>query len=132
MKIKRIFHRFELCEEFKTDMWRMVPIEKREALQEYSRNLMIEYDCFEQVCRKVVDEWPFSCESNLTASSINHQVWIGHAACAINHNAPEDITRLAWRTLTEEQQDLANLAADNAIEYWREKHIAKLKGDKNA
>lgn len=132
MKIKRIFHRFELCEEFKTDMWRMAPLEKRESLQEYSRNLMIEYDCFEEICRKVVDEWVFSCESNLTASSINHQAWIGHAACAMNHNAPEDITRLAWRTLTEEQQDLANLAADRAIEYWRQKHIAKLKGEKNA
>ena len=132
MKIKRIFHRFEKCEEYKTNMWRMVPIEIRDDLQEYSRNLMIEHDVFEAVCKKVVDEWPFSCEANLTASSVNHQAWIGHAACAYNHNAPEDITRLAWRTLTEEQQDLANKAADKAIEYWRQKHIEKLKGESNA
>lgn len=132
MRIKRIFHHFEKCEEFKTNMWRMVPVSQREELQEYSRNLMIEHDAFEQVCKKVVDEWIFSCEVNLTAKSINHQAWIGHAACALNHNAPEDITRLAWRTLTEEQQNLANLAADNAIAYWKEKHINKLKGEKNA
>lgn len=132
MKIKRIFHHWQKCEEYKTNMWRMVPIDQRENLQEYSRNLMIEHDVFEEVCKKVVDSWPYSCEANLTASSINHQAWIGHAACAINHNAPEDITRLAWRTLTEEQQDLANKAADNAIAYWKEKHLKKLMGDKNA
>lgn len=132
MKIKRIFHHFEKCEEYKTNMWRMVPINKREELQEYSRNLMIEHDVFEEVCKKVVDEWVFSCEANLTASSINHQAWIGHAACALNHNAPEDITRLAWRTLTEDQQCLANLAADRAIEYWKEKHIKNLMEKKNA
>jgi len=34
--------------------------------------------------------------------------------------------------LTEEQQDLANEAADRAIEYWKQKHIAKLMGEKNA
>jgi len=53
---------------------------------------------------------------------MNHQAWIGHAACAINHNAPEDITRLAWRRLTQEQQNAANAAADNAIAYWADKY----------
>lgn len=123
MKIKRVFHRWEKCEEYKTDMWRTVPIEKRDDLQVQSRQLMIEHDSFEYVCKMVVDSWPFSCEAALTASTMNHQAWIGHAACAFNHNAPEDITRLAWRTLTKEQQDLANKAADNAIAYWKEKYI---------
>lgn len=132
MKIKRIFHHFDKCEEFKTDMWRAVDLKKREELQEHSRNLMIESDVFESVCMKVVSEWIFSCEANLSASSINHQAWIGHAACAYNHNAPEDITRLAWRTLTSEQQDLANLAADNAIKFWKKSHIKKLMENKNA
>lgn len=85
---------------------------------------MINYQAFEQAMKRVVDEWPFSCEAALTASVMNHQAWIGHAGCAINHNAPEDITRLAWRTLTQEQQDLANMAADNAIAYWRGKYSA--------
>lgn len=85
---------------------------------------MIDYQSFEDAMKRVVDEWPFSCEAALTASVMNHQAWIGHAGCAINHDAPEDITRLAWRTLTQEQQDLANMAADNAIAYWKGKYGA--------
>lgn len=123
MKIKRVFHRWENCEEYKTNMWKTVPVNERDLLQEYSRNLMIEYDAFEDACKQVVDHWPNSCEASLTASVINHQAWIGHAACAYNHNAPEDITRLAWRSLSKEQQDNANEAADIAIAYWREKYI---------
>lgn len=85
---------------------------------------MIDYQSFEDAMKRAVDEWPFSCEAALTASVMNHQAWIGHAGCAINHDAPEDITRLAWRTLTQGQQDLANMAADNAIAYWKGKYGA--------
>lgn len=83
---------------------------------------MIAHQDFEAAMKRAVDEWPFSCEAALTAGTMNHQAWIGHAGCAINHNAPEDLTRLAWRSLTKEQQDLANMAADNAIAYWRAKY----------
>lgn len=123
MKIKRVFHHYKKCEEYQSNMWKQVPVADREELQEHSRNLMIEHDVFETVCRQVVDSWPYSCEAALSASVMNHQAWIGHAACAFNHNAPEDITRLAWRSLNKEQQDLANKAADNAIAYWKEKYI---------
>ena len=132
MKIKRVFHNWELMEEYKTNMWKMVPIETREDLQQKSRDLMIDTNAFKAACMIVVDSWPFSCEAALSASTMNHQAWIGHAACANNHGTPEDITRLAWRTLTEEQQELANNAADVAINYWKEKHIEKLKGVSNA
>lgn len=100
----------------------MIPIESRQEMQDKSAFLMIDADGFEAACKRAVDEWPNSCEAALTASTMNHQAWIGHAGCAINHNAPEDITRLAWRTLTKEQQDRANEAADRAIEYWRDKY----------
>lgn len=127
MKIKRVFHRWERCEEYKSNMWKVIPIHERDDAQENSRNFMIEHDAFEIACMRVVDEWPFSCEAALSASTMNHQAWIGHAACALNHGAPEDITRLAWRTLSQEQQDLANAAADRAISCWREGYIRRLK-----
>lgn len=123
-KIKRVFHHYKLCEEYNTNMWKQVPLESRQFYQDQSSALMIDYKAFESAMKKAVDSWPNSCEAALTASTMNHQAWIGHAGCAINHNAPEDITRLAWRTLTKEQQDLANLAADTAISYWKEKYLA--------
>ena len=122
MKIKRVFHHYKLCEEYQTNMWKQVPIKHRQMYQDKSAALMIAHDDFEVAMKRAVNEWTFSCEAALTASTMNHQAWMGHAGCAINHNAPEDITRLAWRSLNEEQQALANLAADRAIEYWRTKY----------
>jgi len=115
-KFKRVYHHYLKCEEFSSQMWRQA--EDKDAAIAASAALMIDHAAFELACLRVVREWLFSCEANLTASVINHQAWIGHAACALNHGAPEDLTRLAWRTLTQEQQDLANLAADRAIEHW--------------
>lgn len=109
-------------EEFHSVMWKQIPVEHREAAIEASAELMKEADSFEIACRRAIDEWPNSAEANLTASVINHQAWIGHAACCINHGASEDLTRLAWRTLTQEEQDAANDAADRAIDYWENKY----------
>lgn len=89
-----------------------------------SAELMIDHEAFEAACKKATVDWPNSAEANLTASVINHQAWIGHAACCINHGASEDLTRLAWRTLSQEQQDLANAAADRAIHAWEERYAA--------
>lgn len=122
LKLKRVYHHYLKCEEYQGNMWKTLPVAERPQAIESSASLMIDHQQFEQACRRVVAEWPFSCEANLTASVINHQAWIGHAACALNHGASEDLTRLAWRTLTEEQQDLANLAADRAILHWRESY----------
>lgn len=121
-KYKRVYHHMDKMEEFHSSMWKQIPVELREAAIEASAELMREADSFEIACRKAIDEWPNSAEANLTASVINHQAWIGHAACCINHGASEDLTRLAWRTLTQEEQDAANEAADRAIDYWEQKY----------
>jgi hypothetical protein len=103
-------------------MWKQIPIEKRDDAIQSSKNLMLNIPQFTNAMKNVVDNWPFSCEANLTASVMNHQAWLGHAGCAFNHDAPEDLTRLAWAMLTEQQQDLANLAADEAKQYWVDKY----------
>lgn len=122
MKIKRVYHHFSVMEEYKTNMWKQIPVDQREVKVIQSRDLMLNFGLFKESMIKAVNEWPFSCEANLSASVINHQAWLGHAGCAINHDAPEDLTRQAWSMLTKEQQDLANKAADEAKEYWVSKY----------
>lgn len=127
MKIKRIYHRFEKCEEYKSNMWKACRPEEREKFISEAATLMKNYDDFLAAMMQAVNDWPISCEANLTASTMNHQAWIGHAGCAIAVESPEDMTRLAWRTLTKDEQDRANTAADVAIAAWREKYIKEKK-----
>jgi len=68
--------------------------------------------------RKVAEHWKFSCEHHLTKVHNNRKPWIGHAAVAMAIKCPEDIVREAWGYLSEDQQRLANLEAQRAIEYW--------------
>ena len=67
---------------------------------------------------RVVKEWRYSCEHNLTDRSQNRRAWVGHAACALAFQCPEDIVRQAWGHLSEQQQNEANAQADIAIGYW--------------
>lgn len=75
---------------------------------------------------KVVEQWPVSCEQNLTDKNINQRAWIGHAACCMAINCPEDITREAWGCLSKQQQFEANEKADIAIKVWNEKQNNKV------
>jgi hypothetical protein len=103
-------------------MWKQTPVEKRDQIIIESRDLMLNIPQFTNAMKNVIDNWPYSCEQNLTASVINHQAWLGHAGCAFNHDAPEDLTRQAWSMLNEQQQLEANLAADAVKQYWVEQY----------
>jgi hypothetical protein len=75
---------------------------------------------------KVADNWTYSCEHNLTKMDINRKAWIGHAAVAFAIQCPEDIVREAWGYLSKEQQDLANMKAEEAINHWEMKKCLRL------
>lgn len=122
-KFKRVYRHYMECEEYASPMWKALPPEEREGMPEKSAALMIDSLAFEVACARAVNEWPNSAEVNLTATVINHQAWLGHAACCINHGASEDLTRLGWRMLTEEQQAEANAAADRAIKIWSDRYV---------
>jgi hypothetical protein len=70
--------------------------------------------------RRVVREWKYSCEHNLSTGALNRRAWVGHAACALANDCPEDIVRQAWGHLTQEQRDAANSEADKAIKEWED------------
>lgn len=103
-------------------MWRKAPPQEREAFVAASKELMLNPQLFRAAMIKAAQEWKHSCETNLTAPTVNKRAWMGHAGCCINHGAPEDLTREAWGLLDEEAQDLANQMADEAIAYWVERH----------
>lgn len=103
-------------------MWKSVYGEERERLLKEAIDFTGNAELYGSFMLRIIKEWPYSCEHNLTATDINRQAWIGHAACCLAIQCPEDITRLAWHQLTQEQQDKANAKANEAIKKWEEQH----------
>lgn len=116
--IKRVYHHFSKWEEHKAGMWRTITGEEKRALLDKAIEFTGNTELYGEWMLKVTVRWPFSCEHNLTCTDMNRQAWIGHAATCLAINCPEEITREAWHHLTQQQQDEANVKADEAIASW--------------
>ena len=115
-----LWHPWWAWEEVEHNMWGFV--DNRNEWLEKAIKFTGDHDLYGTYMRKVAEQWRYSCEHNLTKISTNRKAWIGHAAVALAIQCPEDIVREAWGHLTKEQQDAANLQAQNAIEYWERIH----------
>lgn len=127
--MKRIYHHYSEWEEIGSGMWRIVHGPKREEYLKKAIDFCSNAEIYGKFMMEIIDKWPKSCEQNLTAPSINHQAWIGQAACCFAIGCPEDITRLAWRFLTDKQRKLANDQADLAIKKWKNEFSKKSDND---
>lgn len=116
-KLKRVYHPYEQWEEMRFNMWGEHLGDRLAAVAraiEFTGN----HKLYGSFMLRIVREWPISCENALTDYSINRRAWLGHAACALAIQLPEDIIREAWSRLTYEQQLLANAEAGRAISLW--------------
>ena len=120
-RLIRIYHPYFLWEESKHNMWGKV--DNREEYLKKAISFTSRHKIYGRYMLRVVKQWKYSCEHNLSDTAQNRQAWIGHAACALAFNCPEDIVREAWHCLTDEQRKLANLEADKAIQLWENKHL---------
>jgi hypothetical protein len=124
-RFKRVYHPVDKWEELQTGMWDFCddPATMLQAAIDFTSD----WQTYGDYMDLVVQEWPVSCENALTDYSLNRKAWLGHAACAMAINCPENITRKAWGYLTDEQRKMANRRAAIAIGVWEENY-AKSKG----
>jgi hypothetical protein len=106
-------------------MWRRVYGEERDKFLAEAIAFTGDSELYGNWMMQIIGRWRISCEHNLTDIGINRRAWIGHAACCLAINCPEDITRSAWKHLSEDQQSKANQKADFAIVSWERKHSRK-------
>ena len=121
--LTRKWHPYWLWEETYTNMWGNV--DDRNAFLKIAIEFTGNHKEYGKWMRKVIKEWPISCEHNLTAVTLNRKAWLGHAACALAIKCPEDIVRQAWSHLTEEQQRKANEQAEKAIKAWEKRYTGE-------
>ena len=81
------------------------------------KELLTDLDAFEEALINVISEWKYSCEHNLTNSSMNRIAWLGQAALAYTHQIPS-IYCGGFKLLTEEDQQKANEMAHKYLNKW--------------
>jgi hypothetical protein len=121
-QIKQVWHDVREWEEVAHNMWGEA--ENQSYALEVAIGFTSDHELYGSYMRRVASEWPISCENALTDPHLNHKAWIGHAAVALAHGIPEDITRKAWGFLTDEQKLLANKEAERAVASWKQSYIA--------
>ena len=121
LRLPQIYHPVQQWEEITHNMWGKVT--DRNAYTQRAIQFTSNHIEYGRYMRRVCDEWPISTENAFTDPHLNHRAWVGHAACALAFNCPEDIVRQAWSYLTDEQKLLANKEASRAIADWRRAYI---------
>jgi hypothetical protein len=116
--LKQVFHPYWVWEDYINGMWRKESKEFELQWLPIAITFTGDHNKYGAAMIRVINEWPISCEHNLTDKSQNRRAWIGHAAVCLELGIPEYITRMAWHHLTEKQQIKANRKADIAIEKW--------------
>ena len=123
-KLKRVFRHYSEWEEAKAGMWRRPTGSERDYLIAKCSEFMNDTAQFRAAMLRAISEWPESCEVNFTSRGNNRQAWLGHAACCIAIDCPEEPTRAAWWTLSKAKRDAADEAAAEVIEIWEAKYGA--------
>jgi hypothetical protein len=118
--MKRIWVPIDQWEEIRFNMWG----ESKNRVRMLQRAVIFtgHHRLYGKFMQRVILEWPNSCLNALSDASLNRRAWIGHAACALAIQCPEDVTRQAWGMLSDKQRVLANRQADRAIESWEMRH----------
>lgn len=118
IKIKRIYHPYNRWEDYPCGFYNnSTGSEKDNKL-----NLAIEMFNSEELTslnmNRVIEEWKYSCEHNLTNEGLNKIAYIGQAACCVYASIPSTVTMEAWSKLSKEVQERSNLIAEKVINKW--------------
>lgn len=118
----KVYHNFEKWEDYKCGLYR--PVERKQAafFRASAFSLLSSPNELYVAMKKVVSDWRFSSEENLTNLSLNRRAWLGQSACCHDYRTPEDLTREAWHLLSKEQQSMANFVADQVINFWNKNY----------
>jgi hypothetical protein len=126
MRLKRIYHNYNKWEDWQNGMYSTKNTDNDKNLIREARMLLSSSSGFCEVAEKMVDKWQYSSEQNLTDRSRNRRAWIGQASCCFGLGASEQLTKIAWRKLSQERQNVANNVAEFVIKNWEMKQTSQL------
>lgn len=120
--MKRIFHHWEKWECFRAGLYETACPDgyTNETAKEAYREFLSDLPRFDAAIRRVLNEWPHSCQQFLTNEQINRVAWLGQASMCIDTGVPA-IYRGGFGLLSPKQQQAANMLAQSHISKWLER-----------
>lgn len=121
LKLKKIYHEWQLWEDYKYGFYDnnndKILITNKVIHMFSSEKLTEKY------MGRVINEWKYSCEQNLTNESMNKIAYIGQAAACLYCGASNLTTMYSWKFLTNEIRDRSDKIASKKILEWKQKKI---------
>lgn len=117
--MNRIYHTWDKWECYKAGFFEVkaphgLTDEECELLY---KDLLQDIPEFKKIMRKIIIEWPNSCEHNLTNERMNRIAWMGQSALCYKYQIPARY-RGGYNLLTKEAQIDADQAALEVINEW--------------
>lgn len=120
--IKRVFHPYTKWEDYTHGFYENCSGKEKESKLEKCIILFNSEQLTREYMFRVVNEWKYSCEHNLTNESLNQIAYIGQAACCLYASIPNTITMEAWSMLSQDVQERSNKIAKEAIKEWNKQN----------
>lgn len=120
--MKQVWYHYTTWEDFQNGMYNEVKEGRKQRVLQAAK-ILSNTELLYVYMKRVTQEWKYATEQNLTNMSINHQAFLGQAACNIGAGIKEDETREAWGLLTNEQRYAANKVADQVDLEWQNEYL---------
>jgi hypothetical protein len=117
--LKRIYHPYTLWEDYKAGFYDNVSGKAKQSKIDKVLEMFNSSKLTEKYMNKVIDEWVYSCEHNLTNESMNKIAYIGQAACCLYAGVPCDLTMRGWKLLSQDIRDRSDKIANKLINKWK-------------
>ena len=118
--MKRIYHTWDERECYPAGFYENRPADKSltdDGCREICRALLADETEFRAALKRVLTEWPNSCEHYLSNERMNRIAWLGQASLCIEKGIPSRY-RGGYMLLTDEQKLAADQAALDALNEW--------------
>lgn len=122
--LRRVYYHYSYWEDHAHGMFQITKGDNNNIIKDAAA-LLNDPDKLLEAMRHVAFKWKHSAEMNLSNRNRNRQAWLGQASCCYAVEAPEELTKRAWGTLTTKERDTANGVADKVIVEWEERYNAK-------
>lgn len=124
--MRKKYHSFEKWEAHKNGMYALSTSDEWGKLVS-SRELLATPSDLRVAMYRVLKEWKYSVEENMTDRSMNRQAFLGQCACCIEFGTPDYLTKMAWRLLEDNHRIEANRVADEIIQIFDRAYLSNPK-----